>query len=77
MTNESLQFNKRPWTFDFKLENFQCLQFANGILIEILSGVSSSQKMHSAASETQFFAINYIFGVLIARQILKILNALV
>ena len=73
MTNESLQFNKRPWTFDFKLENFQCLQFANGILIEILSGVSSSQKMYSAQS----FAINYIFGVLIARQILEILKMLV
>ena len=73
MTNESLQFNKRPWTFDFKLENFQCLQFANGILIEI----SSSQKMYSAASETQFFAINYIFGVLIARHILEILKVLV
>ena len=35
------------------------------------------KKMYSAASETQFFAINYIFGVLIARQILKILKALV
>ena len=57
MTNESLQFNKRPWTFDLKLENFQCLQFANGILIEVLS----SQKMYSAASETQFFCDQLYF----------------